>query len=338
MLSFGTKSRILTLGLGISSGALMAADSSDSSSWLNPRAWYRWSMGYGVVETHVTPAKRTLELPLNYQTLSADEKLPLLWANINTPYAKLPEIQSAQLGWFGSNLCPAHLNTTFDCNADVMPAGRKKMIHASGAVATFEYISLEGHALTGIFKTGAKGVIRFSLGTGVDPSFTPGAGLKFLIDGEPSVNLQVMYQLDGQGQDHNFFAHALSNDIPQPTSSVLKVLGYFFGRIQNPPTHLPLRPLAAITRDGTMIANHNVPMGDIIRFQPTDEAARLILGSSRNDFRYDLATKVPTGTHLYNVMAFDADGQERVVGEIHTTSSIVASLYGDRLFFQHHRG
>jgi hypothetical protein len=57
---------------------------------------------------------------------------------------------------------------------------------------------------------------------------------------------------------------------------------------------------------------------------------------SNKDFRDDLA-RIPSGSKLWDVMAIERDGAERVlIGSIVTTSRFVASQYGDeKIFFKH---
>ncbi|OWA54873.1 hypothetical protein BV898_19265 [Hypsibius exemplaris] len=54
--------------------------------------------------------------------------------------------------------------------------------------------------------------------------------LKILIDEQRSQNLQVMWSVDGQGPNKNFFHNRFSNIIPPPTSFALKVLGKAFDK------------------------------------------------------------------------------------------------------------
>ena len=54
---------------------------------------------------------------------------------------------------------------TFDRGTDQMPNGRKKLVHAQGAVAKVRFITqnTDQHDLSGLFRTGADyGIIRYS--------------------------------------------------------------------------------------------------------------------------------------------------------------------------------
>lgn len=279
-------------------------------------------------------------LSARYQRLPAETKLTQLWSRINTPYEVLPPIGAAQLGTFGSNLCPAHLLPTFDLPSDEMTAGRKKMIHRTGVAAQIEYVPVENSGLTGIFQSGALGVARLSLATTpTNTSFIPGAALKFLVDGKPSLNIQVMHSLDGQGTNRNFFQFPFSNNIQPPTSRILKILSYFFERVKSPSTHLTLHPMAQMTRTGLVVDSPVLPHGDVLILRPTAEAQGLIPSDSTQDFRVDLMEKVPVGTRLYDVVVQTAaEPSGAVVGAIYMRSTFVASQYEDEsLFFQHPR-
>ena len=59
-------------------------------------------------------------------------------------------------------------------------------------------------------------------------SFQPGAGLKILIDGRPSVNFLIMPSLDGQGNDLNVFSHGYTNVLEPPRDVRLKVVAASF--------------------------------------------------------------------------------------------------------------
>ena len=59
-------------------------------------------------------------------------------------------------------------------------------------------------------------------------SFQPGAGLKILISGRPSVNFLIMPTLDGQGNDFNAFRHPYTNVLAPPQDARLKVVAASF--------------------------------------------------------------------------------------------------------------
>ena len=80
--------------------------------------------------------------------------------------------------------------------------------------------------------------------------------------------------------------------------------------------------------------NHDIQK---IIFEPSEEVRGLIVENSQNDFRKDLS-QIPPKTNLYKVIGISKQGARIVIGHIETSSSIIASRYGDyRLFFQHHR-
>ena len=80
----------------------------------------------------------------------------------------------------------------------------------------------------GLFHTGGSGIIRFSIADFNYENVTVGAGMKILIDGQPSQNFQLMWSLDGQGTDRNMFTHPLTNAPPEPTTIPVKAVDVAF--------------------------------------------------------------------------------------------------------------
>ncbi|OWA54101.1 hypothetical protein BV898_18518 [Hypsibius exemplaris] len=169
-------------------------------------------------------------------------------------------------------------------------------------------------------------------------------GLKILIDGQQSQNLQVMWSVDGQGTNKNFFHHTFSNVIPPAQSFALKILSKAFdgaiwllpGNTQDRPEsnhNLPLYEQASVTSDGQRVQNVRAPYQ--VNFIP-NPAAGWDPANSR-DLRVNL-NAIPQGTVLYTVTAkrMSTTSEEQVIGQLVTTSPFVASEYEDgKLFFQH---
>lgn len=227
---------------------------------------------------------------------------------------------------------------SFEHAADELPEKRKKVIHPFGSVGKTRWIPKGESPYSGLFETGAIGLIRLSLA--IDGgSFTPGIGLKLLVDGEPSVNLVAMNSLDGQGENLNFFEKPLRTKIGPPQSGVLRLLvGPFTKAIEfiNPdtsPFKLPVDHFARLYPDGKKVELVKAP--DILVFtalqgiqqDPTD----------LRDHRDKLKALGP-GQVLYQVFTNNNESR-KIIAEIVLDSIFIASDYGDnRLFFQHYAG
>ena len=282
------------------------------------------------------------EQPLSseYQTLSSEEKLFILWDRhiVPTSYEVLPPIKFVSIFWkFFKLLNPFYLAVSFNLVSDEFPKNRERLIHPNGAVAKVEWVPDTGVAASGIFKTGALGLARLSLAGNPHAarSYIPGMGLKLLIDGHPSVNLQVMHKVTGQGKDQNFFKENFSNVIPDPPF-FMWLFAMAFATVKNPPTVLSVNHLGVIRRDGTTVAVEEIiPVYQIVMmpnhtldFDP----------QTSNDFREELA-KIKENSVLYNLYIRHTKNDELVkIGSLVTRSKFISSAYGDeRLFFQHYR-
>lgn len=190
-----------------------------------------------------------------------------------TPYSseELPDL-NFQASWSGltSSLSFLSLGKSFSHVGDELPWGRGKVIHALGTVAPVTFRSSESHPFTGLFAgKEAVGLVRLSIAAPPTlAGFTPGMALKFFIDGGPSMNLQVMSSLEGQGQNYNFFLNSFSNSLPPITSPLaansiwefakltnLKIVEKIFATAKANPRELSVKHLASVQQDGTKIQN-----------------------------------------------------------------------------------
>ncbi len=301
-----------------------------------------------------------------YQSQSAQKKQDYLWGKISaTPYqdSELPKKDPNPLVIFRWLTNVDFLLMSFKTASDEMPLNevlgvnftRKKLIHTYGTATKVELKITNPGPFTGIFKTGTEfGIARLSLAFQGDPGdpYTPGMALKILVDGKPSLNFQVMYSLDGQGEDKNFFAHSFSNVIPPPSPNNKKLIliaPHFQEAVdkQQPsgpesPTNLPLLQAASLNADGSPVTNPVVPAQII--FTPHKEL--LEKADLNKDFRVYLKD-IPQDEVLYDVYLVldkkDANTDYDIaltkaqkVGELVKKSEFVASKYEDGgLFFQH---
>lgn len=296
-----------------------------------------WRIIIGFFLYFVVQSGLLAQLPSNYQELSAVEKQDLLWSEIvkSNEENSLPDITPTSFqsvleklkGFF--NLSP-----TFDHESDELPEGRVKILHPNGSVGKIALIPTNAHPFTGIYKSGAIGFARLSLGMPASvTSYVPGMAIKFLIDKHPSLNLHVMNALEGQEWNWNFFAKPFSNKIAHPSSWVLLAIEVIFQWTHDPANELPLWRLAAVDQNGEATGIPVYP--EQIYFIPAAEVNDLIPEHSREDFRISLS-QVAFGP-LYEVYGV-YQGKEHHIGTLMLESKLLASLYGDKvMFFQHQR-
>jgi len=276
-------------------------------------------------------------LPEDYQSYSASEKQDLLWQEVaSTPWENLPPYNNNDWSSILKNIKALFsLSKTFDHTSDEIPEGRVKFIHTYGSVVKFSFEPAASHPFTGMYQTGAPGIARLSLAANPDVvAYTPGMAVKFLVDGQPSLNIVVMNSLEGQDQNRNFFAKKFSNKIDEPQSWTLWLLGKVFELARNPATDLPVNHIAAVHSDGEKVTDVHSP--DQLILKPSQDVNGFISENSTEDVRVSFS-KIPSGSVLYDVYGLD-NGVEIYIGQIKTTSEIISSRYGDKkLFFQHKR-
>jgi hypothetical protein len=296
-----------------------------------------------------SPAAKSLDA--SRQSLTACQKADLMWNDkiIPTIYADLPALTAPGVGDL-LKLAQTHFTIRSLTNdGDELDVGRRKLVHAWGAVARFRFVSSKAaNGYTGIYASGADCVIgRLSMATKPTKTTTvPGLALKFFISGNESVDLQIMNSTDGQ-QSHNYFEMPFSNLIPPPdsfgtrlTQSLFRKAAVAFGAKDPAPTHLTVEHLAKIQVDGAAIVAPKSPFRLV--FKPTVVAGALMKDATVDtDFRTNLA-RYPVGQAMYDVYALE-EGESpddlparKLVGQLIPSTHIVASGYGDeKLNFQH---
>jgi hypothetical protein len=289
--------------------------------------------GAATGEDAVTSKPPPAPLPADYTRMSAAEKQDLLWDAhlVPTKYGSLPAWPSVDL----IGIARLDLSVTLNRNSDEMPASRKKLVHALGSCAKVELIADADSPYTGMFQGGI-GVARFSLATApATNNFTPGLAVKMLIDGMPSQNLEVMYSIDGQGTDFDFFANRFSNIIAAPTGVGTNIIGDIFKKATPFPNYLDLDNFARHDRTGAEAPRFKAPHQ--VFFLPSSDVRAVSRASTPTvDFRVDLA-RIPADTTVYEIVAAENATSPWVhIGKLVTRSEIVASRYGDEnLFFKH---
>ncbi|OQV18901.1 hypothetical protein BV898_06963 [Hypsibius exemplaris] len=285
-------------------------------------------------------------LPPNYQDLSAQEKIQILWANnLAERYETLPTEAPKDMS---KVMDLPFLAQTLTHDSDEYPTGRPRLISPYGTIAQVQFKPSPTNPYTGLYQTGVHGLIRLSNQQLGNIGFNPSMALKIPIDGKPSLNWQAMFnQSIGQGDDHNFFKNPFTNILPYAPSTMkpLPHVQAFMdsltilpgGEADRPESivNLPVYEHGAVHQNGSAVTGHVVSPYEII-FRPNKA-----LGwapEDRTDYRVHLS-KLPPGSLLYTVVARrTVDAEEETIGEIITESEFVASHYGDyTLFFKHSR-
>ncbi len=240
------------------------------------------------------------------------------------------------------------LERSFTNSTDELDRGRVKMIHPYGTAAKVELVAAPFDRAcpsdyTGMFtEESVTGLAR--LGWAASPKllngYIPGMAIKFFVEGQDSVNLQLIHKLDAEPDVPNFFSNPLTNVLPEPQSPVTKGLVKIFSLVADEPLRLSLAHLAKVYSDGTRIDEAYAWAPYRIEFRPTDGAHDLyeseLAADASADFR-DIFNRYPAGTTLYEVYAYeDEDSCASHIGSLETTSEFRAASWGDRnLQFQH---
>lgn len=291
-------------------------------------------------------------VPPGYERWTADEKATWLWdrligdtvrgpaelAPLVAPFSQRPVREAAVV------LRKPELRVTLDAVTDVMPPGRPKVIHARGTVAMVRLETDPASPFTGLLAPpddgGAIGLIRISLvmRVGRNASFTPGIGLKLLVDGHPSADVVAVNHTVGQGRDFDLFSNTMTNDLTEEHGELRppqRMMNRLFSRVTAQPRRLTSAHLAARRADGVAV---DVPVAPRrLVFRPAREVSRLFDGKVGIDFRQVLAAVGP-GTPVYDlegVVGPTGAGETHRIGRIVTTTGFRASDGGDALFFRH---
>lgn len=240
------------------------------------------------------------------------------------------------------------INLSFDTVGDAMPLNRVKILHPTGIVALFKFVSKQNHTFTGAFKGTDHGLMRISeVGTvkrGEDPSTS--AGFKFFRDGVESGNMFTLHAFEGHGVEggentYNFLRRDIdyNTHVDLPTNRCNLMTSHAkLSQVSKHVGNMSVKGLADYDQYGNRESRPNWPF--MMRLLPRDPCP-----ATQDDFHiyYDHLPKcVPAGTKLFDVMALadpkELGGVEQEIGYIETTSKMTTSLYGDtRLYFRHQR-
>ncbi len=232
------------------------------------------------------------------------------------------------------------MDPTFTTFEDVLPSGRKKLIHSVGVVAGIEFKSSGTHPYTGLFKGADSGILRFSCAKEYSTdkpaieNFTPGMGVKFLRNGMYSGNFVAMYSVNGV-PTWNPFGESFANHIPG-ASGALKFLAAKFATATDYVQTVGLSDFAKYDQEGNDVGTPVFPFK--LQFLAGDEVAHKFGPNFTEDYKNELMS-LAAGTTLYEVWAQpDPSSALEHIGSYVTTTKFTTSLYGDHvLFFQHQK-
>jgi len=278
----------------------------------------------------------TYSLPPGYENNSAAAKLAVLWENILG--------DNNQSGsWYGMFDMAALLLrsdwVTGHTMSDILPDGRKKLIHTVGGVAKAKIVWTNPSKYSGMFKGANNVLVRLSTAQEADADgLTPAIAIKALRDGIPSGNVIGMYELDGQ-KSLNIFEHNLCSHLAaRPTlPAKLKILGLKFQIQSSYPGCLGLSEFASFTESGAKVLSPVFPWALVFQVNPA------LTTSMSSNTKFDIADAlvhgVPQGSILYKIYAVPDPSTPSVLeylGYIQTTSTFHASAFADlTLFFKH---
>ena len=232
-------------------------------------------------------------------------------------------------------------NLTFDHEGDEMPPNRNKIIHPTGTVALFKFVSYNNHDFTGSLKGTENGILRISEVGSVKPDQTPStsAGFKFLRDGVESANMMTLHNFAGH-ETFNFLAVDYNTHVDLPTNECNLMTSHAkLATVSRHIGNMSVKGLSDYDQYGNKEENPKWPFK--MRLKPHDPCG--FPDQWHGPFTDTLTSGcIPSGTLLFSVFAHDEPeglgGREKLIGAIITTSDMVTSSYGDaRLFFRHKR-
>jgi hypothetical protein len=328
-----------------------------------------------IVDREITSARPGERL--SYAQLTGREKRDYLFdegirptAYANLRGEKLPDVEGGLPDFIGSafkSYTHHLLSQTITRVGDELETPKRKLFHTYGTTAKIVLTPKPAASrYTGLFTVPAPGLARLSYaGPVLAIGIVPGLGLKFPIDGDnPSADLVVMRMLDSQRPfphipgtpaQRSVFQNPFTNFLPDPNpfNLVMREVKHRFETVvvAGEGLHQTVESLARVCPDGSPVPAEQVATPYRLILRPTAEATAA--SDPTIDFRDDLATHVPAGMPIYDVLALDESEEVELrrqglvtveallpnateIGTITTESEFIASTYGDyRLFFRH---
>jgi len=226
--------------------------------------------------------------------------------------------------------------TVFDDHWDVLPEGRRKVIHAQGALCKFD-LDVTSKEYTGLFSAGkTQGIIRMGSATdaGSAVGIHPGISLKFLRSGRKSANFVALAPAPTK-ENYNYFWRVFSNIVAP--AKALQMTGKF-QQATGCINQVGLSDVCQFSQDGMMV----VPVFPYeIMFEHTGQG--FSTGKTTASELIEKLSSISKGTKLFDVYTHISptakkQGKKEKLGTLTTTSQCVQSIYGDTsLFFRHQR-
>ena len=280
-----------------------------------------------------------------YKSASAAGRQAILWKAVEeTRYSKVPPVKFSFI-YFGIRFVSLpFLSKPFDVTLDVRPP-RTKWLHQFGTIAKAEFVpnpkrppNYEGiyPPFSGLFETGALGVVRLSLAMSTRFYIT-GMSLKLFVDGKSSQNLIVNPSLDPQ-DTNNFFELGMTDRLPMAVKfpfglAPARVFSDWWMGMISAPRDQPVAHLARVKSNGDSVANPRVPY-QVFCIPASDDLMQD--PNTTEDFR-DLIGQIKPDTVLYQVHAKASENGPWIpIGSIKTTSKFLTSEFDDRVLSYHH--
>jgi len=228
--------------------------------------------------------------------------------------------------------------TSFDDHMEIMPVGRKKVIHAQGVLCPFE-LKIAESGYSGLLAPGTvSGIVRMGSAASLDIDFFPGMGIKFLRSSVHSANF-VALRATGKGGTLGFFDSKFSNHVaPDAALTALQKFQQASGCI----SMVGLSDVCTYDQDGQKAAEPEFPF-EII-FEPTADAKATNVPKKRtNDELLKDLSEIAAGTELFEVSTYASpadklNGVKKQLGTVTTSAQCHQSIFGDtQLYFRHQR-
>ncbi|GMH63685.1 hypothetical protein TrRE_jg10170 [Triparma retinervis] len=282
-----------------------------------------------------------------YDSQSAKEKFQYLMEKITENSS--PGQWPPTVGWPPASALPylfiESMTPTVSEVTDEMPEGRYKLIHSVGGAASIKF-DFQPNPYTGLFQEANYGLIRFASAKepkegsdvgALEGGFTPGMGVKFLRDGQPSANIVFLHKLTAQ-ESWNFFKNTQSNHLSVgglgTAENLLKKKFETSG--SDWVNMVGLSDFARFAEDGSEISDSDIKFPFQLLLVPTDEMQSRFPDTYESPLIDQLRT-IPAGTTLYEIFAkADYDAAPELIGSMVTTSKIESSVFADsKLFLKH---
>lgn len=288
-----------------------------------------------------------------YESQSAKAKQDYLWQRImeNTKAGNEPSMfQIAKLA-APTMLGGLDFGVTGNRNADQIPEGRYKGIHAVGIVckAKFNWTNKQA-GFTGAFQQADHVIIRMSGATSLKSGYVPNLAVKVLRNGVSSGNTFFSHAISPQ-KTGNWFENNMCNHVPRLDAGFSlegaknAVLNKIFAKAGDIPTMLGVSEIADYTQNGQKVSNIKSPF--IICIRPKKAMTERNRNAKDEGDNFGQLSNIPENTVLYEVFGMseplnDAELKSEngksvhYLGTLQTTSKCTPSNFGDKeLFFKH---